>query len=707
MLGSHPLSAILGADVAATSPTQTLRSYVKGLADNGMYLLLCEPYTKFPADYRTPAQKSADAEAERREREENARDNVGTGEPASASTDGEQKARGGVHMATNDVARLRQYITRARKADETIPINLAFEVGRSNVMVVDCDTAEQREAFCEWFAILNNDERLKYTIPTVLSPGEFHDGVWRHRDGGHYYFDAKGVDLPAGSGKMTITHNGQVFDMFWRNRYILIPPSVRKEGAYSRVGPVLTLTDYPRLVSHLLDYGAAQEERLASRGEAGMSPEMVEAVKDWYTTMTWDEILIPAGYTPNRADACGCPTFTRPGGSNPKSVTCHVPGCSNDKFNHDDPPAHFWSTNVEPEILDKISLTGDGGGTISKLQLCAALHFDGDEAEAMRAMNIIPHHGVVAVGGGMFGMSAQVLNDGTVVQDGFDDSAELERSDAVSPAPAQRAVTPVAPSGLAVVSASRGGVATAAPAEMKMDSSAFQPQQRAVSSGSGGAPESRFNVTVAPTNTFSGSDMFGGVTPPPQQAAAVPSSNPFAGVRDLTNASPGSGGGYSSSNSNTDISHNSGYSSSFINDEHSIGDEVSNSPAGMSHKDAYGASNTPPNSSETELQNVTNPVTGNVTGSVTTPVTGNDTSRYDSSYTQRYETPNQQVVTPSEQPVVAVSATPPAAVVAPAPVTDSDTEKELTMLMMLTGKSPEQIIAEAVREYRERHVTIR
>jgi hypothetical protein len=95
MLGSHPLSAVLGADVSATSPTQTLRAYVKGLTDNGLHLLLCEPYTKFPADYRTPAQKSADAEAERREKEE---DGVTSQAAPSADTAKEQKARGGTSL---------------------------------------------------------------------------------------------------------------------------------------------------------------------------------------------------------------------------------------------------------------------------------------------------------------------------------------------------------------------------------------------------------------------------------------------------------------------------------------------------------------------------------------------------------------------------------------------------------------------------------
>ena len=66
---------------------------------------------------------------------------------------------------------LRQYLTRARKADENLPINPRSRWDAPNILVVDCDTAEQREAFCDWFAQLIGDERLRYTIPTVLSPG--------------------------------------------------------------------------------------------------------------------------------------------------------------------------------------------------------------------------------------------------------------------------------------------------------------------------------------------------------------------------------------------------------------------------------------------------------------------------------------------------------------------------------------------------------
>lgn len=692
MLGSHPLSAVLGADVSATSPTQTLRAYVKGLTDNGLHLLLCEPYTKFPADYRTPAQRSADAEAERREKEEEGV--TSSTPPPSADTAKEQKARGGVHMATNDVARLRQYLTRARKADENLPINLAFEVGRSNILVVDCDTAEQREAFCDWFAQLIGDERLRYTIPTVLSPGEYRDGTWFHRDGGHYYFDASEVDLPHGSGKMSVNHNGHVFDMFWRNRYILIPPSIRKEGAYSRVGPVLTLKDYPQLVQLILNAGAEQEARLASRGDSGMSPEMTEAIKEWYPTVSWEEILLPVGYSPNRPDACGCPTFTRPGGSNPKSVTCHVPGCDNDKFNAEDPPAHFWSTNVEPEIMEKIKLTGDGGGTISKLQLLAALHFDGDEGAAMNASGILPKNAVVSVGDGLFGMSAQVMGDGTAV-------SNPDGSDAMTMSEAEPLVR----------TESSGGVAVApAPQRVAVSGGTFGDSSAPSPQSSGGE---KFNVTVPKENTFSGLDMFGGISSP---APAPSKGNPFAGVRDTSNQPHSYGGGYNSTPDAPKSEHNEGYVGAFTNPEHQDDQGNVDSPAGSSHKATYPAAEMPSNSSSQRPADVTECVPGTVTGIVTPSVTENEPSRYSPGYENRYGNVFSQPHAAPEQGERAggegmtyapplVPHTPAAPVSAPVSVTNSDTEKTLVVLEAMTGMTREQIIAEALREYRANHLS--
>lgn len=77
---------------------------------------------------------------------------------------------------------------------------------------------------------------------------------------------------------------------------------------------------------------------------------------------------------------------------------------------------------------------------------------------------------------------------------------------------------------------------------------------------------------------------------------------------------------------------------------------------------------------------------------------------------QRYDEPFRQGGTVVDQGVSRTVQPLAAPAPVPAPVTESvtpaDTEKELSLLMMLTGKTPEQIIGEAVREYRERHVTV-
>lgn len=371
MLGSHPISAVIGADITATSDTASFSAYVKALSDAGLYVMLCQRESKIPADYRTPKQKKDDLTEYAEATGDNTRD-----EP-----------RGGVHMATNDVFRLRSYVKRYRKehGDEA-PVNLAIEVGNSALIIADCDTAAERAAFCDWWASKHGDERLKQALPTVLSPGVFKDGVWVHKDGGHFYFTVDGLDLPAHMGKMSVTHNGATFDVFWRDRYVLIPPSVRAEGPYQRVGPVLQLTDHEWLHREILTYAASRSIRPEGAGK--LSEHNQDALVAWYTSTSWGDILAPHGWEWTGKDkSCGCPIWGRPGGrSSDKSATAHEPGCSNSRYNPEDPPIHFWTSQPGKEIQEKLQEVGGGASTLSKLQLFAALEFNGSDRAALRSM---------------------------------------------------------------------------------------------------------------------------------------------------------------------------------------------------------------------------------------------------------------------------------------------------------------------------------
>lgn len=371
MLGSHPISAVIGADITATSDTASFSAYVKALSDAGLYVMLCQRESKIPADYRTPKQKKDDL----------------TEYAEATGDDTRDEPRGGVHMATNDVFRLRSYVKRYRKehGDEA-PVNLAIEVGNSALIIADCDTAAERAAFCDWWASKHGDERLKQALPTVLSPGVFKDGVWVHKDGGHFYFTVDGLDLPAHMGKMSVTHNGATFDVFWRDRYVLIPPSVRAEGPYQRVGPVLQLTDHEWLHREILTYAASRSIRPEGAGK--LSEHNQDALVAWYTSTSWGDILAPHGWEWTGKDkSCGCPIWGRPGGrSSDKSATAHEPGCSNSRYNPEDPPIHFWTSQPGKEIQEKLQEVGGGASTLSKLQLFAALEFNGSDRAALRSM---------------------------------------------------------------------------------------------------------------------------------------------------------------------------------------------------------------------------------------------------------------------------------------------------------------------------------
>ena len=371
MLGSHPISAVIGADITATSDTASFSAYVKALSDAGLHVMMCQRESKIPADYRTPKQKKDDLT-----------------EYAEATGDTTRdEPRGGVHMATNNVSRLRSYVKRYRKEHgEEAPVNLAIEVGNSALIIVDCDTAAERAAFCDWWASKHGDERLRQALPTVLSPGVFKDGVWVHKDGGHFYFTVDGLNLPANMGKMSVTHNGVTFDVFWRDRYVLIPPSVRAEGPYQRVGPVLQLTDHEWLHREILTYAASRSIRPEGGGK--LSEHNQDALVAWYTSTSWGDILAPHGWEWTGEDkSCGCPIWGRPGGrSSDKSATAHEPGCSNSRYNPEDPPIHFWTSQPGKEIQEKLQEVGGGASTLSKLQLFAALEFEGSDRAALRSM---------------------------------------------------------------------------------------------------------------------------------------------------------------------------------------------------------------------------------------------------------------------------------------------------------------------------------
>src|SRR5690606_418681 len=294
---------------------------------------------------------------------------------------------------------------------------------------------EQRLAFGDWMAKLSGRPELSFTTPTVLSPGVFRDGQWIHRDGGHYYFAVGDVALPENMGNIKVEHNGEKFDIFWDDRYVLIPPSERAEGKYDRVGPVLNRSDNLWLKTFIDNHAEEKAARHAARAEESLPPEVRQGLIEWYSNVTWASLLEPHGWERTGDDkACGCEQWGRPGRSHDKSATAHIPGCTRTEYlDSPDPPIHFWTSFPGREIEDKLSEVG--GNTLSKLQLYAALEHGGHDFLAMNTITELPARisvTVIEIGGVKVGASTGSLvyefeDDGDVFGTGVIDAPNMDQ----------------------------------------------------------------------------------------------------------------------------------------------------------------------------------------------------------------------------------------------------------------------------------------
>lgn len=374
MLGSRKLTALLGAAPDPTAPDATLKAYTKALqTEAGLALFLVVPGGKEPADCRTTqAKNKAIKEAE---------------------AAGEIKPTG-LHMATTNPTHLARWITKYRKDREpTTPVNIAMEVGRSRIVLVDTDTPEEMDAFRQLWAEQSGDPNLAWVPPTVRSPGVFDEDTqtWIHKDGGHFYFTLPdGLELPASPGSITMGPAGSQFTIYWRDRYVLIPPSRRKEGDYWAAGtdhdaPIWLLELIRQRGGEVLQRQAEREERRAKAVETGE----VDSIEAWGVATAWSTILETAEWEfSGRTDSCTCEIWTRPGHpANKKSATVHGEGCSDPRFDPVNPPIHIWSDNISGGLADWVA---SHGKTLSKLQFIAAVFHDGDVSKAMAENGILP-----------------------------------------------------------------------------------------------------------------------------------------------------------------------------------------------------------------------------------------------------------------------------------------------------------------------------
>lgn len=370
--GLTSICTVLGAAPAADAPTAALKSFARAAASIGLHLLLIEPGGKRPVDVRSPVQRRTDDGAA----QDAAR--------AAGRADWDRtKSKGGVYLATNDTKLLDRYIDRYRKTyGEHTPVNFGVAVGPSKLVVVDCDTRAQVEAFLTDSAHARGMVPNLDIPPTVRTPGQSDaDGSWSHRDGGHFYFR---VDrpLPDYSGSLTMPGG---YAVLWANRYVLIPPSVRPEGAYVLAGESFEVPDF--LMSKIY---AVVDGRLRRASDALDGGRVATAVDQWAMSVTWHDLLAPAGWTPTaRVDNCGCDIWTAPGDhASPKSATAHDVGCTLGRYTEDNAPLHIWTDNPGPEL--EAWIAAHGTKTLSKLQVAASLEYGGKVGDAMRELGVVP-----------------------------------------------------------------------------------------------------------------------------------------------------------------------------------------------------------------------------------------------------------------------------------------------------------------------------
>ena len=366
MLGSTPVTAVLGAAPGPDATLDEYKAFAKAATTAGLALLLIAPGAKTPVDMRTSRQRSADDKAAQEAAKE-------AGRPDWKRV----KSRAGVHLATTDAALFGRYLTRYRETyGESTPVNMAIDVGRSGLIVVDADTADQVTAFL-------NDSGLDGVDvpPTVRTPGAVDsDGEWVHADGGHFYFTVPdGFTLP---DRGTYAAPGGWVAMYG-GRYVLIPPSVRTEGAYRLVG-----RDYPApdwLLERISGDAAARFVDPAGRDE-----DMAGVIDRWAQTVSWADVLEPGGWTLTaRPDSCGCPVWTAPGvHASPKSATTHDEGCTLGRYTLDNAPMHVWTDNPPEEFREWIDRTGSS--TMSKLQAVAVTRYGGDVGSAATELDLVP-----------------------------------------------------------------------------------------------------------------------------------------------------------------------------------------------------------------------------------------------------------------------------------------------------------------------------
>lgn len=288
----------------------------------------------------------------------------------------------GVHHAITD-DKVAQRVFK-RLYEEHPDLNIAIEVGRSRVLCIDADNAADVTEFTSMWAEEAGVPQLRNMHPTVRSPGKIDvNGEWTHKNGGHFHFYLPDdVDFSNAPTADPLKFGGAV--CYFKDRVLLVPPSVREEGPYvlnSDIlpAPVWLIEAVQRHIDGNVERRKIQRDKVHADGDP---------IDVWSVDTPWAELLEPDGWNDAaRFESCGCACWTRPGpASNPKSLTAHELGCTRWDLEQGHGFAHVWTDDPPQWLRDYIDATGSR--SLSKLQWVAWRDHGGDIKAAMAELGL-------------------------------------------------------------------------------------------------------------------------------------------------------------------------------------------------------------------------------------------------------------------------------------------------------------------------------
>ena len=297
----------------------------------------------------------------------------------------QQTEGSGWRAHTSDHGELDAWADTAESRSIALNAGVALTGDPGHIIVIDLDTAT---AVSAWHALV--DECGGSPLPlTTHSPGKKdEEGAWIHQGGGHVYLRVpEGLDIRKFPGTVHLgeTAGADAVDVKLHSAWVMTPPSVRAEGPYTWAtddGTMPAIETIPDWLVEELDWQAIASET-PRRASVYTSHDTQRRITEWETTRSWAEILTPLGWTDSgRTDRCGCPIYSRDGGSSWRSGIAHE-GCDH-SVGH---VLHAFSTADDGVIGDY--LRRHGRTRVSKLDATALAFYGGSRRSAMHGERII------------------------------------------------------------------------------------------------------------------------------------------------------------------------------------------------------------------------------------------------------------------------------------------------------------------------------